>query len=116
MLKVDIQKVEKVKKYECTSLYISFSKMELGKNVSFDVGTFDEKNILVEKNIVKLEGEDYKKWDNDDNYIVEFVCEKLGYSKLPFKKTDINTQEIQPSIKFRNITHRDKEFMWWSQQ
>ena len=30
---------------------------------------------------IKIEGDDYKKWGNDDSYISTFVLNKLGYTK-----------------------------------
>lgn len=37
----------------------------------------------LEVQMLVLEGEDYKKWGNDDKYIVDYVFEKLGINITP---------------------------------
>ena len=96
MLKVDIKKVEKTKTFQCTYLGIYLSTMYLGKYAKFNVNIYDEKKEIVDTNIVLIEGEDYKKWGEDDQYIVDYICEKLGFSILHDNQQKTESRTIEP--------------------
>ncbi len=39
---------------------------------------YDSANIPVDVRNIELSGSDYEQWNNDDNYVVKYVCNKLG--------------------------------------
>jgi len=41
----------------------------------------DSEFTPIDSKVIVLEGEDYKKWGNDDNYIKDIVYETLGLPK-----------------------------------
>ena len=48
--------------------------------ISFNVILLDDNNNIFSVKLITLEGEDYKKWGNDDNYVIEYICKKLNLS------------------------------------
>lgn len=73
----------KVKKIE-----IKLAELKFNESVTFYVYFFKEPNNshchkhfdthYIKMETVKIEGDEYKEWKNDDNYIIELVCQKLG--------------------------------------
>jgi hypothetical protein len=49
----------------------------------FRVMLYDMAEQLIKSVIVLIEGEDYKKWGNDDDIILDLVLVKLGLSLPP---------------------------------
>ena len=52
-------------------------------NVGCDlvVTMFDENNIAVKQEVLPLLKEEYAQWANDDNFIIQYVCEYFGFVK-----------------------------------
>lgn len=69
---------------QTTSVTIVSFKVELtnlifSTSARFRVETYDVNNYLVSVVQVVMEGEDYTKWSNDDEYVYEFVATQLGF-------------------------------------
>ena len=44
------------------------------------VDTLVDSGAPIERKYIYLTQEDYNTWKNDDTYIVDLVCERLGYT------------------------------------
>ena len=44
------------------------------------VALLDENANLLDINFLTMEGEDYANWGSDDNYIINYVATKLGFT------------------------------------
>ena len=70
---------------QTTSVTIVSFKVELtnlifSTSARFRVETYDVNNYLVSVVQVVMEGEDYAKWSNADEYVYEFVATQLGFT------------------------------------
>lgn len=61
-----------------SSFSIRVQQLDLFKSVSLVVMLFDTDGNIVETKFLTLEGEDYLGWNNDDQYIVNYVANKLN--------------------------------------
>jgi len=64
---------------QITSFRVDGLLMNLFVGVNISVSTFDNNEKLIDTRIVYLTGEDYSNWNNDDQYIINKVAEKLGF-------------------------------------
>lgn len=70
------------------------TRMKIGVNVILDekaiinVAFYEDANefMPIDNKVITLEGEAYKKWGNDDNYIKNIVYETLG---IPIEQEQI---------------------------
>lgn len=77
---LDIQTITKVSVFNSKKIGIFVVNLELFKSVSVDVHFYNELDGsgVIDVKSLKLEGEDYNAWSNDDNYIVTYVVNKLN--------------------------------------
>jgi hypothetical protein len=61
-----------------TSFKLSTQDLQLFSCVTFRVELLNSSSGLVDLKYVMIDGDDYKNWNNDDNYIINKVAEKLG--------------------------------------
>lgn len=61
-----------------SKISINVLHLVLNESAIIRVQLFDENNKILDSNEFSLEGEEYINWHND-NYLIEFVCEKFGY-------------------------------------
>lgn len=61
-----------------TKITITTHNIIINESVNLLVGYYDEKDNYVETIHLVLDGEDYKKWGTDDNYLLNWVCNKLN--------------------------------------
>jgi hypothetical protein len=59
---------------------IHITELILNESAVFRVSLYDENESCINNCFVSIDGEDYKKWSNDDSYIVKFVSAKLGFT------------------------------------
>ena len=55
-------------------------ELVLFNSARINVELLDEKNNMMDFKIITMEGEDYVNWGSDDNYIINFVANKLGFT------------------------------------
>ena len=67
---------------QMTSFRVDGLLMNLFVGVNITVSIFDNTDKLIDTRSVYLSGEDYSNWNNDDQYIVNKVAEKLGFTIL----------------------------------
>ena len=76
-INVNVTDYPLVKTNTVNNIKITVMSMELFKNIVVRVSFLADK-IVVDNKILKIEGTDYTKWGNDDQYIINYCLEKLG--------------------------------------
>jgi hypothetical protein len=66
-----------------SSFRVTVTSLELFKSVTLNVQFFDEKNAIVDIKTLQISGTDYTNWNNDDNYIINYIATKYGFTKKP---------------------------------
>jgi hypothetical protein len=51
----------------------------LNTSARLSVRLYDQNNTIVNVQTLELTGEDYSNWGTDDNYIINYVVQKLGF-------------------------------------
>jgi hypothetical protein len=78
---------------------LEINKMVFNKSAKFRVFLYDINNMLISTSYITIEGEDYLNWSNDDNYVIQFVANKLG-----FVIVSVGNSQITESIDVSQIT------------
>ena len=60
---------------------ITLSNLEFNVSATFQADSFEDNGALFKRDVVVMAGEDYNRWLNNDEYAIEFVLTKLGYTK-----------------------------------
>ena len=67
-------------------IQIKCCDIEFNKSAKFIVFYFKSKNEiemdLFKSEMITIEGEEYLNWNNDDNYIIDLICQKLNIEKI----------------------------------
>ena len=58
-------------------LKIEISQLILFESCSFNVYLYDEDKNIIEMKFFKIEGDEYKLWKNEDDYIINLIKEKV---------------------------------------
>lgn len=64
-----------------TNIEIDIMEIVLNSHVTAVVRFLNSTGNLLKNEIVKIEGEEYAGWGNDDSYIVNLVLSKLNLTK-----------------------------------
>ena len=91
----DILPFEKTTTTVITSFTIMITDVVLFTSVRVRVDMFDQNQNRVDCTFLIIEGEDYAQWGTDDQYIINYVCEKMGFARKP--EEILPTEEIIPS-------------------
>ena len=70
---------EKVTKQIIGGFEIQNIELNLFKSAQITSRILDENGNMIDISFITMVDEDYKKWGEDDNYILDFVASKLGY-------------------------------------
>ena len=65
-----------------TSFTINVIQLDLFKSVTVNVMLFGADGNFIEVKTITLSGQDYQKWDNNDQYLIDKIMEILGLSLL----------------------------------
>lgn len=63
-----------------TSFSVQVISITLFSKAELRVDMFDESKIRVNSCVIEMKGEDYANWNNNDEYVYEFVANQLGYT------------------------------------
>ena len=80
--KIAVQPATLTKTEQITNIKISVMSLQLFKSVTVVVSLFNNNDNIIDNKIIKLEGNEYSNWNNDDNYIKNIVLLKLGYNSV----------------------------------
>ncbi len=61
-----------------TKLIIDDISIILDEKALINVNLVNDRNNSILRKHIELSGEDYNNWGNDDNYIIQFICNKLN--------------------------------------
>ena len=76
----NIQPFTKTTTQVITSFTVSCRTLNLFENATFVVDSFDNNKGLVSRDLISLNTEQYLEWNNNDEYIIKLVANKLGYT------------------------------------
>ena len=65
------------------SFSVSVMSLELFTSVALSVDTFDANRLVVSSHNIVLAGDDYLAWNNNDQYIIDYVANRLGFTVPP---------------------------------
>jgi hypothetical protein len=68
----NIQRIMKIVKFRFNIL-----EVKLFESVRIAVYLYNENDLLIEARQYLIEGEEYKAWSNDDQYIIKMLKEKI---------------------------------------
>ena len=69
---ITITKVNTINKFNISSIIV-----DLFNSVTITLFLYDNDNKMVDVKTLKMTTEEYQQWGNDDNYIIEYVKNKL---------------------------------------
>lgn len=58
---------------------LDISQLILNESATFRVSLYDKDDIVIDRQFVTLENQDYLNWGSDDSYVIRFVANKLGF-------------------------------------
>jgi hypothetical protein len=70
---------EKTTTVQITSFSVENIKLELNKYAVFRVVLYGDNKMPVAIESVAIEGDDYKKWSSDDDFVLQYIATKLGF-------------------------------------
>jgi hypothetical protein len=74
-----IEPVDKTTTQTIVRFTLEITELVLNTSATFNVLCFDLNDKMVYTQFISLEGEDYTNWGNDDEYVVEFAAQQLGF-------------------------------------
>jgi len=81
--KIDIQTKEITIIQELTSIIINVDTIDLFNSATIQVAYFGPGGNFMKIDTLVMEGEDYAKWSNNDQYIYDYVYAQLNIIPLP---------------------------------
>lgn len=81
--KINIQPKEIAVINTITKITIQITNIIINKSVVLLVSFYDDKDKYISTLNLNLEGEDYSNWGNDDNYLINYVSNKLNIQPIP---------------------------------
>lgn len=61
---------------------LDISMLILNQSATFRATLYDIEDKVIDSINVTIDGEDYAKWSNNDDYVVEFISKKLGFTRI----------------------------------
>jgi hypothetical protein len=63
--------------YNIVSFYYQFASLTLFESANIRVSLLDDKGIMQKEVYYVLQGEEYKSWGGDDQYVVNMIISKI---------------------------------------
>ena len=79
-IKVNINDYTFVQTSIINNIQINILKVELFKGITLAINLLSN-NKIIDNKIMTITGDEYTKWGNDDNYIINLVLSKLNLTK-----------------------------------
>jgi hypothetical protein len=77
---VQIKPFEQVKTTVVTGMTVRVMRVELFKSATLHVSLLDEAGRSIDSKVVEISGDDYKQWGSDDEFIYQYIANKLGFT------------------------------------
>ena len=72
--------VEIVTTNTVSGIKIRILRIEIFSSATLMVEILNQSGNAIKHEMIEVGGDDYKNWSNDDNYLYDFVANKLGYN------------------------------------
>jgi len=66
-----------------TNFTVECQQLQLFQGATFIVKSFDSVGSLINVKIISISQEEYLNWNNNDDYIINLMATKLGYTTQP---------------------------------
>lgn len=86
--------VEIVTTNTVSGIKIRILRVEIFQSATLMVEILNQNGNAIKNEIIEINGDDYKNWSNDDNYLYDLTARKLGYSIVP---TIAPTETVAPT-------------------
>lgn len=81
-----------------TSFKIDRIEISLFQSAVITVVLLDSANSILDVKFINMTSADYSKWSADDNYVIEFIKQKLGFSDIPVEPVSEEEPVPQESV------------------
>ena len=71
---------EFVRTYQVNKLAISLNYLELNEIAEFCVDEIDVNGVIANRSYYRLTQQEYEEWGNDDNFVINLILTKYGYT------------------------------------
>ena len=71
-----------VKTFTINTVIINIMRLDLFKSLTMNASTCQDTKII-DNTMIVMSGEDYDQWSNDDQYVINYVLNKLGLKQVP---------------------------------
>jgi hypothetical protein len=71
---------EQVTRELIISFNVTCRNVNLFENASFTVDSFNDKEKLISRQVLTMTNEQYLEWNNNDDYVIIWVADTLGYT------------------------------------
>ena len=78
----EIQPIEQISRLEYKYIQVGIMEINLGVSASIITCFMDANNVVCKREIAILEGDDYKQWGTDDDYILQWVIKKYNLTLI----------------------------------
>ena len=95
-----IQPYDFVTTQQVCSFKIDRIELTLFKQAILTIMLLNQSGGLVDIKVLQMNGRDYEQWNNDDNYVVEFVMNKLGFVKpisVSLEPASVEPASVEPA-------------------
>lgn len=75
-----IENIDKTTVQTGVNFSVEIVDMVFNQSAKFRVFLHDENKNIIDVNEISIDGTDYASWNNDDNYIIHFIANKLGFT------------------------------------
>ena len=75
----EIQEKDIIETLKVKKISVAVSALILGVQCDILVNLYDGNTTFLKQDILRLEGEDYQKWGDDDSYITTYVLSHYGF-------------------------------------
>jgi hypothetical protein len=77
---VKIEDYQQVVTKTYSYISVSITNVVLNTSVDIQVMIYDSNQNMIDLKLLTLSGTDYTNWGNDDSYILNISCQKLGFT------------------------------------
>ena len=78
--KVPITPFDQVTTKVICSFSVYVNNLVLNTSATLAVQLYDQTGMLVDVKLLEITGEDYTNWGNNDEYIINYVAQKMGFN------------------------------------
>lgn len=71
-----------VKTFTINTVIINIMRLDLFRSLTMNASTCQDTKI-VDNTMIVMEGADYDAWGNNDQYVIDYVLNKLGLTEIP---------------------------------